>query len=139
MLFCYPLFMDNLRVFSTFPKSSTSYKGNSPLSKGQRYRSMPKDKNGMVKRSLNEKPSLSRSEILEKLEKAQGPAKVPQKKAKGQKFGDGFMKVGEDGKEVSSNDPRDPMTSEKLKSMLNSGAVNFSGKEQEVLRKILGN
>lgn len=130
--------MDNLRVFSTFPKTTSTFKGKGQLSKEERYKSLPRDHNGMVKRTLNEKPSLSRSEILEKLEKAKGPEVKKDKTVKGQRFGDGFMQIDE-ASDVSKNDPKDPMTSEKLKSMLNSGAVNFSGKEQEVLRKILGN
>lgn len=39
---------------------------------------------------------------------------------------------------VGLNNPNDPMTSEKLKGVLSSGAINFSEKEREVLGKILG-
>lgn len=39
--------------------------------------------------------------------------------------------------DVGTNDPTDPTTVEKLKSVLSSGAVNFSGREKEVLEKIL--
>jgi hypothetical protein len=85
---------------------------------------------------------VSRSEILDKLEEAKGP--VQETKVKGQRFGDGFMKeAGPSEKgpvtgDIRSNDPRDSMTTEKLKSMLNSNVVNFNGKEREVLSKILG-
>lgn len=40
--------------------------------------------------------------------------------------------------DVGLNDPSDPMTSEKLKGVLSSGAINFSEKERDVLSKILG-
>jgi hypothetical protein len=130
--------MDSLRVFTTF-------KGNSKLRKlsPQRSRSREVGSDGrsvMRERSLVEKPSVSRSVILEKLEKAKGPAK-DDGVVKGQRFGDGFMKSGpvkEPKGDVGRNDPRDAMTTEKLKSMLNSNVVNFNGKEKEILSKILG-
>ena len=40
--------------------------------------------------------------------------------------------------DVALNDPKDPMTSEKLKGALSSGLINFSSKEKEVLAQILG-
>lgn len=40
--------------------------------------------------------------------------------------------------DVGLNDPKDPMTTEKLKSVLTSGGINFSAKEREVLEGILG-
>ena len=39
--------------------------------------------------------------------------------------------------DVGLNNPNDPTTVEKLKSVLSSGAVNFSGKEKDILGKIL--
>lgn len=127
--------MDNLRVFSTFKSAQGSFSGRSVMSKKERLKNLPRDKNGMVERSLDNKESLSRNEILEKLKKAKGPEQH-QKKVQGQRFGDSFM-ADEASGDVKKNDPRDPMTTEKLKSMLNSGVVNFSGKEQEILSKIL--
>ena len=131
--------MDSLRVFKTFKSSSSS--------KLLRPRSRPvavdeRGKTIMRERSLEDKPSVSRSKILEKLEKFMGPARADIS-VKGQRFGDGFMKqtpvddkpsVGD----ISKNDPRSSLTTEKLKSMLNSNVVNFSGKEKEILNKILG-
>lgn len=128
--------MDNLRVFSTFPTSQTSYKKKTFKSRKAQLESLPRDKNGMVKRSLENKDSLSRSEILSKLKKSKGETYNPNKEVKGQRFGDGFM-ADEVAGDIKKNDPKDPMTSEKLKKMLHSGAVNFSGKEQEILSKIL--
>ncbi len=40
--------------------------------------------------------------------------------------------------DVGLNDPTDPMTTEKLKTVLSTGGINFSEKEREVLGKILG-
>ena len=40
--------------------------------------------------------------------------------------------------DVGLNDPKDPLTASKLKSVLDMGAFNFSSKEREVLEKILG-
>ncbi len=39
--------------------------------------------------------------------------------------------------DVSLNDPNDPTTIEKLKSVLGAGGINFSAKERSVLEKIL--
>lgn len=40
--------------------------------------------------------------------------------------------------DVGVNNPRDPLTANKLKSVLDMGAFNFNPKEREVLSKILG-
>ena len=39
--------------------------------------------------------------------------------------------------DVQVNDPRDPVTSEKLKTVLQKGAFNFNPRERDVLSKIL--
>lgn len=130
--------MDSLRVFTTF-KGNSKQRKLSPVRRNSREAGA----NGgsvMRERSLDEKPSVSRSVILEKLEKAKGPSR-DDGVVKGQRFGDGFMKSGpvkEPKGDVGRNDPRDSMTTEKLKSMLNSNVVNFNGKEKEILNKILG-
>ena len=41
--------------------------------------------------------------------------------------------------DVKLNDPTDPNTQEKLKSVLRNGAFSFSSREKETLEKILGN
>lgn len=104
---------------------------------------LPLGPDGMITRTSEEKPFKSRSEIIEKIEKNNiSTERKNTKPVSGQKFGMAFMDE-QDGPveapgDIAKNDPRDPMTTEKLKSMLHSGAVNFSGKEQEVLAKILG-
>lgn len=127
--------MDSLRVFSTFHSTSTTFNKRPKAAK----KLLPRDENGMIKRTLDDKPHVSRQEILEKLQKNKEGRFTP-RKVEGKKFGMDFMEddleqgVGD----VKKNDPNDPMTSEKLKSMLNSGAVNFSGKEKKILSQILG-
>lgn len=126
--------MDNLRIFTTFQTTSKSFKKAPKVNKN----SLPLDKNGMITRNKDEKPHVSRQEVLEKLKKAKGPEVMKAKANSGQKFGVGFLGEEESAGDIKKNNPNNPMTTEKLKSMLNSGAVNFNGKEQEVLRKILG-
>lgn len=104
---------------------------------------MPLGPDGMITRTSEEKPYKSRTEILEKLQKNEiGDFNKSSKPVKGKKFGMDFMDVGkgpiEPKGDIAKNNPRDPMTTEKLKSMLYSGAVNFSGKEQQILSQILG-
>jgi hypothetical protein len=41
--------------------------------------------------------------------------------------------------DVKLNDPNDPTTQEKLKSILSKGAFNFNPREREALDKILSN
>ena len=127
--------MDNLRLFTTFQSTSKTF------SKAPRSakKDLPLDENGMIKRSSDEKPYVSRQEILEKLKKAKGGEFKRKMNPTGQKFGVGFLGEEDSVGDVKRNNPNNPMTTEKLKSMLNSGAVNLNGKEQEVLRKILGN
>ncbi len=133
--------MDSLRIFKTF-------KGSSKVKSGGGQSQKPQSSTGsghtvMRERSLDEKPSVSKSEILAKLEKAKGPVRK-NTKIQGQRFGDGFLKEvnASPKKEVrgdlKSNDPTDSLTTEKLKGMLHSNVVNFSGKEKEILSKILG-
>jgi hypothetical protein len=40
--------------------------------------------------------------------------------------------------DVGVNSPKDPLTKEKLKSILDKGAFNFSSKERDVLSRIVG-
>jgi len=88
----------------------------------------------MVVRDLSEKPRIARTEILKKLEDNNRTKFVP-KNVKGKKLG--FESESSTASDVGLNNPDDPMTSEKLKSVLQSGAVNFNGKEKEILGKIL--
>lgn len=127
--------MDRLRVFSTFHSTSRTFNKKPKVQK----KALPRDENGMINRSLEEKPYVSRQEILDKLNKAKEGTLGAQRKISGQKFGMDFMEDDPSVGDVKKNDPRDPMTSEKLKSMLDSGAVNFNGKEKEILKQILGN
>lgn len=133
--------MDNLRVFSTFNSHKKT------VAKSGRRRRLPSEdgRADMQKRDLSEKPSVSNSEIREKLEKNKA-GKFKRRSVKGKKMGDGFMAdqatsetEGKTPSDVGLNDPNDPMTSEKLKSVLNAGVVNFSGREKEILAKILNN
>lgn len=127
--------MDNLRVFSTFKSTSQSYSGK----RVKRDKSqMPRDKNGMIVRDANEKPSISDSEIRAKLQE-----KVKEKQLKSspspQNNEPMAKKEGKPVGDVGTNDPNDTNTTEKLKSLLSSGAIQFSGKEQSVLQEILKN
>jgi len=153
--------MDSLRVFTTFKSTGSGQKlrPRKPQGTGE----SAGQKAIMRERSLDEKPSMSRSEVLAKLEKSKAPSEASEKKeVKGKRFGDGFMDpskipakilVPKEAKEsqgkagaadgdvvgdIGKNNPADSMTTEKLKSMLNSNVVNFSGKEKEILSKILG-
>lgn len=128
--------MDNLRLFSTFSSSKTTFKKVPQKAK----KLLPRDENGMITKSLDEKPHVSRQEILDKLNKRNAGEMKKVARPKGQKFGMEWIE--EQGEptigDVKKNDPRDPMTTEKLKTVLSSGAISFSSKEQEVLKKILG-
>jgi hypothetical protein len=129
-----------LRVFTTFKPTSKSFDS---LIKKRKKKEMPLGPDGMITRTSEEKPYKSRTEILEKLQKNEiGDFNKSSKPVKGKKFGMDFMDVGkgpiEPKGDIAKNNPRDPMTTEKLKSMLYSGAVNFSGKEQQILSQILG-
>lgn len=91
------------------------------------------------------KPDLSPGEIRSRIEEhreksaPKGAQNLMAKRAEYQKK----VEKGEDVDiqppgDVGLNDPNDPMTSEKLKGVLSSGAIHFSEKEREVLGKILG-
>jgi len=128
--------MDSVRTFKSFQKVSvgrSTLKAKSPAQVGPQRQPRPE----MRMRDLADKKSVSRDEIIKKLdEHKQG--KFTPKAVKGQKTGYGFMNE-KAGSDVGVNNPNDPMTSEKLKSVLQSGAVSFSGKEKEILSKILNN
>jgi ribosomal protein S24E len=108
---------------------------------------------------LHDKPSVSDSEIRDKLAahvETSNTAKMQMKK-NNQKFGDSFLNeskipakivrreaIAEEAPAESSpssdialNDPKSPETQEKLKSVLSKGAFNFNSKEREALDKIL--
>lgn len=85
---------------------------------------------------------LSDGEIREKIAanaEISDAAKAKAAANKGPKLGEGFM--GENDhvlkSDVQLNSPDDPVTAEKLKSVLSNGAFNFNPKEREVLSKIL--
>jgi hypothetical protein len=106
----------------------------------ERVASPVNDKKG--KKSLAPlKKSLSENEIREKLaanSEISDSAKLKAKKET-QKLGDGFMTDDDHllKSDVQLNKPDDPVTAEKLKSVLDKGAFNFNPKEREVLEKIL--
>ena len=90
----------------------------------------------------HDKPSISRSDVLEKIQKlkatkeaAQTPG-APKAKAPSTEM---FATI-EQPEQVAGklfNDPNNPATANKLKDALNANMINFSGKEREVLAKIL--
>lgn len=87
------------------------------------------------------KKELSDSEIREKLAantEISGEAKARAMQST-QKLGEGFMKKDDHllKSDVQLNSPEDPVTSEKLKTVLSNGAFNFNPKERDVLSKIL--
>lgn len=87
------------------------------------------------------KVAISDSDIREKLAantEISSAAKLKSIKST-QKLGEGFMKSDDHllKSDVQLNNPEDPVTSEKLKSVLTTGAFNFSSKERDVLAKIL--
>lgn len=115
-------------------------------------------------KALAEKQPLSESEIREKLAahvETSNTAKSATLKKNSQKMGEGFMNAdakpvfiqktetkpeAESEKEndphllktdINLNDPKDPATQEKLKTVLSSGAFNFNANERETLNKIL--
>ena len=96
----------------------------------------------MITRSSSEKPYRSTREIRKKIDKiqtdkAEAAARYKSKQIKGRKMGMKHMEPDNPVGDVGLNDPNDPMTREKLKSLLGSGAVNFGEKERAVLAKIL--
>jgi hypothetical protein len=106
----------------------------------------PKVEHATASGKLKGKPSivkkeLSKSEIREKLAanaEISDAAKAKASANKGPKLGEGFM--GNDHvlkSDVQLNSPEDPVTAEKLKTVLSNGAFNFNPKERDVLSKIL--
>jgi len=119
-------------------------------------------KNAGIRKIDRDQPSLSNSEIREKVElRKQENDKVEiTKKKNNVKLGAGFMSdekaqvvavnkqkldSGEEKilitesfkNDLNKNDPNDDTTKEKLKSVLEKNAFNFSAKEREVLSKIV--
>lgn len=124
--------MNDINLFKTFSKSSVR-----PKTKAKRQ----SNAGTMRVRDQSEKPYVSEREIREKIAKRQ-QGKISHQaknKVKGQKLGEGFMGPEEVKSDISTNDPNDPMTKEKLKTLLGSGAMNFDPKHREVLAKILKN
>lgn len=142
--------MDSVRTFKSFQKISHSTRGRrlqrvSSLDSRNSHRESD-SRPVMRHRDLSEKPSLDRDEILKKLQDSKKGKFIPSGKKTAPKSTDDSKNSKGEGKQVSEattpsdvglNDPNDPMTSEKLKSVLQAGGVNFSGKEKEILSKIL--
>ncbi len=131
--------MDNLRVFNTFEQKAVSSRSD---------------------RQEKARPKLSKREIVDKVNRhfskkaSKGEASVT---SKGQQLGAGFMNgdyekgkkpllrpqeiEGSEGLErpsdIGLNDPVNPMTHEKLKTVLRSGAFSFNESEKNVLAQIL--
>jgi hypothetical protein len=83
-------------------------------------------------------PLSKEEEIRANLQKMRQGAKAPKidrskKKAQLEEEGVHTRELGD-----LSNDPTDPATTEKLKSLLKTGAFSFSAKERDVLQQILG-
>lgn len=122
-------------VFKSFP---TDYK--SPSSSKSKKTVIGRRE--MIIRSASDKPFRSTREIRNKIDKiqakkAQEKAQLSSRKIKGKKMGMSYMEAEAPVGDVGLNNPNDPMTREKLKSLLSSGAVNFGDKERAVLAKIL--
>ena len=90
------------------------------------------------------KKEMSDSDIREKLAanaeiSSAAKMKSAQAQQSTQKLGEGFMKSDDHllKSDVQLNSPADPVTSEKLKTVLSNGGFNFNPKEREVLSKIL--
>ncbi len=98
---------------------------------------------GEIRQKLKEKKEADAKERAESLEiSRQAKLKAAQRKKekeleKGIASGDEVKEEKKNADIVLSNNPSDPQMKEKLKAALSSGAVNFSGKEQQVLAKIL--
>ena len=92
-------------------------------------------------RATAPKKEMSDSDIREKLAantEISSAAKMKAVQAT-QKLGDSFMKTDDHllKTDVQLNSPEDPVTTEKLKSVLSNGAFHFNPKERDVLAKIL--
>jgi hypothetical protein len=87
------------------------------------------------------KKEISDSEIREKLAANTDISAAAKQKAiqSTQRLGEGFMKTDDHllKSDVQVNNPEDPVTAEKLKTVLSNGAFGFNAKERDVLSKIL--
>lgn len=135
--------MDSLRTFKSFQVSrpDRSFKRVRTTHRSGNGERSVEARSSMIKRDLSNKPSKNRDDILKKLADSKKSTFTPSKKAMPKKE-EAIAKAAEnsEGKipsDVGLNDPNDPMTSEKLKSVLSAGGVNFSGKEKDILSKIL--
>lgn len=86
----------------------------------------------------------AKSKVMEKNSQALGAgflsdAKAPGDKVEAPKKEDSIKDSHLLMSDVKLNDPNDPNTQEKLKSVLTKGAFNFNAREREALEKILGN
>ena len=103
----------------------------------------PSNNKGKAKAKLSSfKKPMSDSAIREKVAanaEISSAAKAKASADKGAKLGEGFMNADNHllKTDVQLNNPGDPVTAEKLKSVLTTGAFNFNPKEREVLSKIL--
>jgi DNA-directed RNA polymerase specialized sigma subunit len=92
-------------------------------------------------KKTNVKKEISESEIREKLAANTEISSAAKQKSiqSTQKLGEGFMKSDDHllKTDVQINDPQDPVTAEKLKSVLANGAFSFNSKERDVLSRIL--
>jgi hypothetical protein len=145
---------------SNAPKEGAAVKKNG---KGRKHAPVP-EKQEVSDREIREKlashvetSNTAKSQVLQKNSKALGAGfmnedfKAKPVVAEVAVAGDAAA-VGEDEKKADSvkdshlllsdvklNDPTDPNTQEKLKSVLRNGAFSFSSREKETLEKILGN
>jgi hypothetical protein len=122
-----------MKLFGDFPK---------PLPENSNSRAIA----GRKAEKRERPPRLSPQEVRDKIEIAQ--QKKNAERSVSQEIRDVRSAMPDDLKaegddkpvsDVSTNDPNDPVTKEKLKSLLTSGGFTFNGKEQEVLAKILAN
>ena len=121
--------MDVFRSFPSIDKTITKKK----------VRRSPHN-NGLIYRDQSDKPFKSEREIRGKLDGHLSKSAPKSRPIKGRKMGMSYLEGdGEVVGDIKKNDPNDPMTKEKLKTLLTSGAVNFGDKERAVLSKILKN
>lgn len=148
VMICFGDSMDSMRVFDQF----------SP----QRQARVKSGVKKSSKKEVEQRPvrmQLSASEIRAKVEENSKPKVEKVEKPKGQKLGDGFLnesvKVDRAAmkalaqaraeapkdhtlpSDIDKNEPDNPVTTEKLKTILGSGGFSFNPKEREVLSKIL--
>lgn len=127
-----------MRLFKNLDASATA------MEKPQQHASAKKNKNVRAP-----KPQLSASEIRDKVKEHFAPKPPPEDKVDVSAFSK--IKNSEQQKveekvedkklskpsDVGLNDPNDPETVGKLKSVLSKGAFNFNDREREALEKIL--